>query len=252
MIKALLLDIDGTVRKHDTAIPGAIDFVNRLHLPYVFLSNTPDRIGATVAQELRNIGFHCRDDQVVTCLEATVSSLKPATVFYIGSAVVGQLLSQAGFEITEENPKYVIVAYDTDCTDRKIEKASRLIRNGSMFVGTNPDKVCFTARGVSPGTGALLAAVQAATGKQPLIIGKPNRSIVDVALSQLKVPRAEVLLIGDYLEIDVQAGLNAGVKTGLVLTGASSKEDLRESPIRPDWIFEDFSEINALLSNQEI
>lgn len=249
MISGILFDIDGTVRQHDKAIAGAVECLNALRVPYCFVSNNPASSSEIISKDLRELGFRCSEQQVITCSEATVSYLEPGSVYCIGNEILKDLLTRSGFVATEENPKYVIVGYDTECTEKKIQKASQFIQGGAQFVATNPDKIYFTEHGRSPGTGVTVEAVSAASGYEPLMIGKPNRFIVDIALERLQLPPESVVFIGDYLEIDIQAGKSAGTKTALMLTGVSTREDVERLELKPDWILEDFSQFQLSIGN---
>ncbi len=252
MIKSILLDLDGTVYHGTDAVPGAAGFVRRVRsegLDCLFVTNRANRSAQTVCQSLCGMDIECEVGDVLTSAQAAARHLSPGKFFYIGEEPLSQALIEGGHTPTEEAPDYVVVGYDPFINYEKLAKATLLIRAGAQFIGTNPDKVLFTEKGFIPGNGAILAALTASTGMEPVIIGKPERLIIDIALRQLKISPNEALLVGDSIETDVRAGHNAGVPTALILTGVSSRQDLENSDLQPQWVVDDFEELEALIFN---
>ena len=250
MIKGILMDLDGTVYRGGQAIPGAAAFINRLHaerFKYLFVTNRSNRTPETVCGQLRSFNIPCEVDNVLTSAQATARYLQRGSVFYIGGEGLLEALKEAQMTIKEEGPDYVVVGYDPEIDYTKLEKASRLIRAGAQFIATNPDKVVHTESGLSPGNGAIVAAIAVASGVEPMFIGKPNRTIIDIALEQLTLSRDESILVGDNLETDIMAGINAGVRTALILTGVSSREDVTSATAGPTWIVKDYNELDRLV-----
>ena len=250
MIKGILMDLDGTVYRGGQAIPGAAAFINRLHaerFKYLFVTNRSNRTPKTVCGQLRSFGIPCEVDKVLTSAQATARYLQRGSVFYIGGEGLLEALKEAQMTIKEEGPDYVVVGYDPEIDYTKLEKASRLIRAGAKFIATNPDKVVHTSSGLSPGNGAIVAAIAVASGVEPIFIGKPNRAIIDIALEQFKLSRDESILVGDNLETDIMAGINAGIRTALILTGVSSREDVASATAKPTWIVKDYNELERLI-----
>ena len=250
MIKSILLDLDGTVYRGTEPVPGASRFVKRLRqngLDCLFVTNRANRSPLTLCRILAEMGIECEVENFLTSAQATARHLSPGKFYYIGEEPLHQALVDGGHTPSEESPDYVIVGYDPFLTYRKLEKATLFLRAGAKFIGTNPDKVLHTEYGIIPGNGAILAALTVASEVEPEIIGKPERLIIDLALQQLKTSPQEALLVGDNLETDIQAGHNAGVPTALILTGVSSREDLEQSPVQPNWVVENFEELEELV-----
>lgn len=252
MIKALLLDLDGTVYAGDREIDGASDFIRRMtamNIRCIYVTNRANRTPLQVCEQLRNYGIICHESDVITSALATVQYLKKGSVFFIGEEGMRQAISNAGMTISNDNPDYVIVSYSRSVLPEDIEKAAQLIRNGAKFIGTNPDKGLKTESGILPGTGTIVDAVQKKCDTIPVIIGKPEKIIIDMALEPLHLNRNEVLIIGDNVDTDIPAGQKSGIRTVLMLTGISTRSDCEAADIKPDWIVKDFNDLYDLLSS---
>lgn len=247
MIKGIILDLDGTVYLGDAEVPGAGEFTRNMKAVGVrclFVTNRANRSAMDVCKHLRRYGIECNEDDVLTSAQATVRYLKKGSVFYIGEKTFGRLLEENGFRVTEKSPDYVIVSFDRRVTDAKIRKAAELIRNGSQFVATNPDKALKIEGGVLPGTGAIVEAVAGECGIRPAVmIGKPEKLIIEMGIQMLGLNKDEVILVGDNVETDIPAGVKAGIRTALILTGISSRKDLHNMPDQPTWVVESYGEL---------
>ena len=252
MIQGVLLDLDGTVYHGSEAVPGAIDFIERLGprgVRHLFVTNRSSRSPRVVCDQLRGYGVPCEPHQVLTTAEATADWLGAGrTVYCIGEQGLTEALGAGGCRLTPgEMPDDVVVGLDTQLTYAKLATATRAIRAGARFIGTNPDKMINTEHGIAPGTGAALAALTAATGVEPIVIGKPEPILIDVALRRLGLPRETVVMIGDNLETDIAGGDRAGLRTAWILTGVSDARDLRAEDPQPTWIARDYPELEAQL-----
>lgn len=251
MIRGVILDLDGTVYLGQAEVPGASAFVARCHaagIRCLFVTNRANRTPAEVAEQLRGFGMPCGPADVLTSAQATARVLPPGRAFCIGEAALLQALTEAGFTICEERPDYVIVGLDRTFTYEKLARACSLIGAGARFVATNPDRALKLATGVMPGTGAIVAAVEAGSGQAPLVIGKPGRLIMDMALAVLGTRPEETLVVGDNLVTDIPAGAAAGMPTALILTGVSRREDLPAAPVAPNWVVAGFDELWTVIS----
>lgn len=244
--KAILLDLDGTVYRGKKLIPGAAAFVARLrrvHLPLLFITNNSTRTPEQVASHLHAIGLPASPEEILTSAQATAAFIGSGRVFCIGEIGLVQALQQQGIALAENRVMYVVVGLDRQISYKKIEKAARLIRAGARFIGCNPDRFFPNEDGISPGNGAIIAAIAAACDQKPHIIGKPERPIIDIALRRLQVAPEHAVLIGDNLETDIPAGAHAGVATILLTTGVSRQEDLPQAKTQPTWIARDYDEV---------
>lgn len=251
-ISALLLDLDGTVYRGTDPIPGAAEFIRSLTIPYLFVTNRGNRTPEAVAEQLCGMGIACTPSNVLTSAEATAAYLEPGTrAFCIGEEGLASALASRGILLAETTndpaPDVVIVGYDRSFDYAKLTAAVRCLEGGARFVATNNDRIITVEDGIVPEAGPLVAAVEAASGKTPIVIGKPNRLIIDSAIARLGVSREECVIIGDNLATDILAGHNAGVRSVLILTGVSRLEDIGAAECEPTWIARDYSELHRLL-----
>lgn len=250
MLRGVILDLDGTVYLGNQQVPGAAEFVgllDQLGLRYLFVTNRSNRKPDDVAEHLREYGIPCEVDHVLTSSQATVQYLKNGSAYVIGEEGLTSELAKAGFTITDQAPDYVVVSLDRQFNYDKLRTACSLIADGATFVATNPDKSLKVESGLMPGTGSIVAAVEAASGKQPLVIGKPERLIMDMSLSRLGLAADEVIAIGDNVLTDIPAGARAGIRTVLLLTGVSGRADIDGAPCQPDWVLDDYAGLTTLI-----
>jgi 4-nitrophenyl phosphatase len=166
-------------------------------------------------------------------------------VYTIGEAGVTQALTEQGFVLSDNGAKYVVVGMDRGLTWDKLARATLNIRAGAAFIGTNPDKTLPTEKGITHGNGSVLALLQTATDVSPIIAGKPEPIMYQQALSRLGGLAADTAALGDRLETDILGAVNAGIKSILVLSGISKREELIGLNYQPDWIFTDIADLTA-------
>ncbi len=244
--KGYLLDLDGTTYRGSEVVPGAELFINRLRIlgkKYLFITNNSTQTPEQISKKLQAFSIPCTKEQVLTVGEVVATSLKPGKLFCIGEEGLKKTLSDVGMEFSENNVNYVVVGLDRNLTYEKLSIATRLIREGALFVATNRDKVLVTEKGLSPGAGAIVESVIASTGIEPVSFGKPKKEIVLEALKRLSLEPDEAIVIGDNVETDILAGKNAGVKTLLLLGGVSNREDAAIPEFAPTWIAKEYTEI---------
>jgi len=251
MIKGLILDLDGTVYLGKKSVPGAARFVTRMKkrgIRCLFVTNRANRTPKEIRTHLKKMGIDCKNADILTAAEATVRHIGKGSVYCIGEkGIIGEIRKQ-GLVMNDRKPDSVIVSFDRSFSYAKLLKACQLIHAGSKFIATNPDKGLKTDDGIYPGTGAMLAAVESCTGVKPIVIGKPGRLIVDMALKKLNLSKKEVLMVGDNIETDIVAGKRAGVRTALLLTGISKRSDLRKSRVKPTWTANNYAELEKVLN----
>ncbi|MCX7883133.1 MAG: HAD-IIA family hydrolase [Brevinematales bacterium] len=251
MIRAIISDMDGVLYRGKHLIPGAKDFVERLvqsGMPFLFLTNNSEQTPLDLQRKLEVLGISGVDEKhFITSAMATAEFLraqKPgATVYVIGGGGLAAELYRVGFSINESQADYVVVGKTASFNFEMLKKAIRLIEKGAKFIGTNPDVIDPSEDGIEPACGSLLAAIEAATGKKPYIVGKPNPMMMLVAKRRLGCHASETLMIGDRMDTDILGGMEAGMKTALVLSGVSSRETLKDFPYQPDYVFEHVGEI---------
>ena len=252
MIRGVILDLDGTVYLGDEPVPGApafVDYLRSRDIRPLFVTNRANRTPGEIARHLAGMGIRCGVADVLTAAEATARHLPPGRVFLIGEEGMRRALEEAGHTVVEDAADYVVVSYDRGFNYERMERACRLIHAGARFVATNPDRNLKTDRGILPGTGAIVAAVQAGCGVDPVVVGKPQPLIMRMALQRLALDAADVLVVGDNLATDVPAGLNAGMRTVLILTGISQPGDVADADIRPTWTVTSYGQLQALIED---
>ncbi|HNQ98310.1 MAG: HAD family hydrolase [Spirochaetales bacterium] len=252
---SVISDMDGVIYRGKALIPGAKEFVSRLvtsGTKFLFLTNNSEQTPIDLVRKLNILGIDgLTEENFITSAMATaifLATQKPAgSVYVVGGAGLSTELYQRGFSITEHNPDYVVVGKTSSLSFDMISKAASLIRGGAKFIGTNPDMIDPVEKGVEPAAGVILKAVEAASGKKPYVIGKPNSLMMMIARKKLMVHSEDTVMIGDRMDTDIVGGLEAGMKTCLVLSGVSTRESIRDFPYRPDYIFDSVADINPEL-----
>jgi 4-nitrophenyl phosphatase len=248
--KSLIIDMDGVIYRGDEAIVGAKEFIALLQrggVPFLFLTNNSTRTPGQHVTKLAKIGIAIEESDVLTSAQATALYMEKiarpeARVYAIGEEGLRAALGER-YTIAEEGADFVVVGMDTGLTYEKLRVATLLIRGGAKFIATNPDKTLPTEEGLVPGNGAITAALEAATGMAPFVVGKPETAIFDLALARMGVGKEGVAVIGDRLETDILGGRRAGLSTILVLSGATSRQELENSSIKPDLVFENVRQL---------
>lgn len=257
IISGAILDLDGTIYRGDHLIPGAKKVIERLRnegLKIVFLSNKALRTRADYADKLTKLGIPTEMDQVVNSsyvMAHWLSQESPtAAVYVIGEPPLVNELKRVGMNISSD-PKeieYVVASFDRDFHYNKLNIAYRAIKNGAHFVATNPDRTCPVEGGELPDAAGMIGAIEGVTGKKvESISGKPSKLMIKAALDRLGTSKDQCLLVGDRLETDIKMGNDVGIKTALVLTGVTSREDISHSPIKPDYVLESVAQLSELI-----
>ncbi len=261
MFKGFIFDLDGTVYLGERLIPGADRVILKLRgmgKKVIFLSNKPLQTREDYAAKLTRLGISTRSDEVINSTFVMVHYLRrnapEARLFVVGEPPFIEELRGAGFRITEEPNEidYVVVAFDRTFDYRKLNIAFQAIRKfGAHFIATNPDRTCPMEGGEIPDCAGMIAAIEAVTEKKvEAIVGKPSPIMVQTALEVMGLGPEECLLIGDRLETDIKMGKEAGIATGIVLTGVTDEKLLSEykhSPLQPDFIFQSIADVENLL-----
>ena len=248
--KSLIIDMDGVIYRGDEAIVGAKEFIALLQrggVPFLFLTNNSTRTPGQHVTKLAKIGIAIEESDVLTSAQATALYMEKiarpeARVYAIGEEGLRAALGER-YTIAEEGADFVVVGMDRGLTYEKLKTATLLIRGGARLIATNPDKTLPTEEGLVPGNGAITAALEAATGMAPFVVGKPETAIFDLALARMGVGKEGVAVIGDRLETDILGGRRAGLSTILVLSGATSRQELENSSIKPDLVFENVRQL---------
>ena len=255
-IGAFMLDMDGTIYVGETLLPGArrfIDTLDRLGRNYVFFTNNSSRDAAQYQRKLRRMGIRTPRDRIVTSGTATALYLsglgESVRAYVLGVPSFEREMERAGIVLTDSDPEYVVLGFDKTLTYQKLEKACFFLQAGAKFVAAHPDIVCPTERGNIPDIGSMIAMIKAATGVSPKIIGKPYRTMVDMALRRMNAERSEAAIIGDRLYTDIRMGKRAGITTVLVLSGETKRHQVHTSKWKPDHVFPSLKEVTAKLGS---
>ncbi|TYP72544.1 TIGR01457 family HAD-type hydrolase [Paenibacillus methanolicus] len=249
-MRGLLIDLDGTLYHGNTMIEGADELILLLRergIPYLFVTNNSTASPETVAERLNRMGIPAVPSDVCTSAQAAaayVADLRPgARVFAVGESGLQEALRNAGLELVEERPDYVVQGLDRGATYARLADAVRFIREGAPYVLTNPDVLLPSDGGFVPGAGSIAALLERASGQQPTVIGKPSAILMDAALARLDVPAAHAWVVGDNPFTDIAAGYAAGCSSLLVLTGFANADNcetlLEQAGCRPDEIVPD-------------
>ena len=248
-VRGFLLDMDGTFYLSDRLLEGALRFTDLLReqkKEFLFLTNNSSKHRRQYAEKINRLGLPIPEELVLTSGEATALYLKSqhpgARLFVVGTPSLEEEFRQHGFQLVEQEPDFLVLGFDTTLTYQKLWTLCDFVRTGIPYIATHPDFNCPTESGWMPDVGAMIAFVKAATGREPdLVVGKPNRLIVDAAAAKMKLPVDQLAMIGDRLYTDIALGQSSGILTILVLSGETKIEDLKDSPFQPDYTFQNLA-----------
>lgn len=248
-----ILDMDGVVYKGHDIVPGADRFVKFLQandFPFLFVTNNSQRSRRDIQRKLSKMDINVGEDNIFTCSMSTarfIGKQHPnATAYVIGDSGLMNALHINGITLDDQHPDYVIVGEGKSFNMNMIETATKMIFNGAKLIATNLDPNCPTDDGIRPGCGAIVAMLEAATGKKAFTMGKPSPIIFREAIHDLKLPAENIYMVGDTMETDILGGVQMGMRSVLVLTGGTSEKDLNNFAYRPDYILPSVSHLMEL------
>jgi HAD superfamily hydrolase (TIGR01457 family) len=244
-VRCFLLDMDGTFYLGDKLLEGSLEFIDAVvksGRDYLFLTNNSSKSADYYVQKLGRMGLHVDKSKVLTSGQATAMAVlrefPGKSAFVLGNELLMEELAGFGVSIDQQQPDYVIVGYDTSLDYEKMTAVCDFVRQGLPFVATHPDFNCPTETGFAPDIGAILAFIEASTGRKPdWIVGKPYRGIVDAALERTGRRADELAMVGDRLYTDVETGLRHGLLAVLVMSGETTAEMLAQSETKPDAVY---------------
>jgi 5'-nucleotidase len=238
-IETWLMDMDGVLVHEETAIPGADRFLAALaaqERPFLVLTNNSIYTRRDLAARLRASGLEVPEEAIWTSALATARFLEDqrpgGTAFVIGEAGLTTALHASGYTMTEREPDYVVLGETRTYSFERITQAIRLIDAGARFIATNPDPTGPAPGGALPATGSVAALISRATGVEPYFVGKPNPLMMRSALNALDAHSETTAMIGDRMDTDIVAGLEAGLETVLVLSGVTTRAAAERFPYR--------------------
>jgi NagD protein len=244
------MDMDGVLVHEEQAIPGADRFIAALRakpLPFLVLTNNSIYTRRDLAARLAASGLQIPEEAIWTSALATADFLRDqrpgGSAFVIGESGLTTALHEAGYTMTERDPDYVILGETRTYSFERITRAIRLVDGGARFIATNPDTVGPSVDGPLPATGSVAALISRATGVEPYFVGKPNPLMMRSALNAIGAHSETTAMIGDRMDTDIVAGLEAGLHTVLVLTGVTGREQTERFPYRPSEIVESVADL---------
>jgi NagD protein len=251
-----LTDMDGVLVKEEHLIPGADEFLAELRengTPFLVLTNNSIYTPRDLRARLHRTGLDIPEESIWTSALATakfLASQRPnGSAFVIGEAGLTTALHEVGYVLTERDPDYVVLGETRTYSFSAITRAIRLIEGGARFIATNPDVTGPSLEGSLPATGSVAALIEKATGRSPYYVGKPNPLMMRSALRRLGAHSETTVMIGDRMDTDVHAGIEAGLQTILVLTGISTAESAERYPYRPTKVIDSVAELIGRTAN---
>ena len=255
-VKLFLLDMDGTFYLGDHLIDGSLDFIDRVRATgrdFLFLTNNSSHNAAFYVEKLKKMGLVIPREKVMTSGEATCEKLKELypgrRAFVLGNEFLLEEFAEAGIEVDMQRPEIVVIGFDTTLDYKKLQAVCDFVRAGLPYIATHPDFNCPTETGFMPDIGAIMAFIEASTGRRPdLVVGKPNTGIVEAVLRRTGLKTDELAMVGDRLYTDIETGLRSGMLSILVLSGETTPDMLAAAERKPDLVFDRLADMNALLS----
>ncbi|MBA2395858.1 MAG: HAD family hydrolase, partial [Ktedonobacteraceae bacterium] len=240
----------GVIVQGNSLLPGAAEFIQRLRtrdIPFLILTNNSRFTQRDLRMRLSYMGLDVPAEAIFTSALATAQFLhdqRPGgRAFVIGESGLTTALHNIDYVITEQDPEYVVLGETTTYSFQHITHAIRLISAGARFIATNPDAMGPGEGGIVPATGAVSALISTATGVEPYVVGKPNPLMMRTALRTLGAHSEDSVMIGDRMDTDIIAGLESGLRTILVLTGVTRREQVERFPYRPTWIRDSIADV---------
>ncbi|WP_297467988.1 HAD-IIA family hydrolase [Thermococcus sp.] len=254
----IIFDMDGVIYRGNRPIEGArevVECLKKKEIPFLFLTNNSTKTPEMYREKLLSMGIDVPAERIITSGLATRlymdRHMEPGKIFVIGGKGLHEEMEKLNWETVSPEDcregkwreiRHVVVGLDPGLTYEKLKYGTLAIRNGASFIGTNPDTTYPAEEGLYPGAGAIIASLKASTEKEPLIIGKPNEPVYEIAKE--KMGRVdEIWMVGDRLDTDIAFAKRFGMKAIMVLTGVSTPEDVKNSPFKPDLILPSVKEL---------
>ena len=244
-IECFVLDMDGTFNLGMDIIPGAMDFYNKTVSEgkrVMFLTNNSSRSRKRYVEKLNNMGCPAASEDVYTSGMATyqyvLREFPGKRVYLLGTEELKEEFTENGVNLVEDDPEVVVAGFDTSLDYDKLTKVCDFVRAGLPYIATHPDANCPSETGLIPDLGAFMALIEVSAGrKADIIIGKPYEQIIKGLMEMIKLPKNKIAICGDRLATDIATGVNSGVLSICVLTGATAEGDIETSDIKPDLVF---------------
>ena len=253
-IECWLTDMDGVLVHEGHALPGAADFLRRLvdrERRFLVLTNNSMFTPRDLCARLAASGLHVPEENIWTSALATAQFLAQqvpgGSAYVVGEAGLTTAVHEVGYTMTTSSPDYVVLGETRTYSFTAITTAIRLIDGGARFIATNPDPTGPSAEGPLPATGAVAALITRATKREPYVVGKPNPMMFLSAMNRIEAHSETTAMVGDRMDTDVVAGIEAGLQTTLVLTGSTRREEVEDYPFRPTRVCESIADVVDLV-----
>ena len=244
-----LSDMDGVLVREEHAVPGAAEFLARLEergRKFLVLTNNSIFTPRDLSARLAASGLQVPEEAIWTSALATATfladQLPSGSAYVIGEAGLTTALHDVGYILTDRSPDFVVLGETRTYSFEAITRAIRLIEGGARFIATNPDVTGPSEQGPLPATGSVAALITKATGRDPYFVGKPNPMMLRSALNKIEAHSESTIMVGDRMDTDVLAGIEAGLETILVLTGSTRKQDIGRFPWRPSRVLDSIAD----------
>ncbi|MFW6154223.1 MAG: HAD-IIA family hydrolase [Planctomycetota bacterium] len=248
--QGFICDMDGVIYHGARLLAGVKSFLawlERAGKRYLFLTNSSERTPRELHEKLRRLGIDVAEEHFFTSAQATADFLARqcpgGSAYVIGETGLTNALYNAGFSMNDTTPDYVIVGESRSYSYEKLERAINLVRRGAKLIGTNPDLTGPGEHGIVPATGALIAPIELSTRSKAYFVGKPNPLMMRQGMRKLGCRREDTAIVGDRMDTDILAGLEAEIATVLVLSGVTRREDLADFAYKPQHILEGVGDI---------
>ncbi len=260
--KLFLFDMDGTLYLGNRLYGFTIDLlaaIGNTGRRYLFMTNNSSKSVADYIKKLESMGIRAVREDFITSSQATAYYLKKhhagKKLYVCGTRSLVKELETEGFAVTDEldQVECVVMGFDTELTFKKLEDVSKLLlgRKDIPYIATNPDLVCPTEYGSVPDCGSVCQMIYNATGRKPVVIGKPSALMPELAMERTGYSKEETAVVGDRIYTDIKSGLNAGITGILVMSGETTREILERSPEKPHLVLDDCGEILKILSENQ-
>ena len=253
-IECWLTDMDGVLVHEEHALPGAAEFLQRLvdsSRRFLVLTNNSIFTPRDLAARLSRSGIEVPEESIWTSALATADflarQLPGGSAYVIGESGLTTALHEAGYILTDTDPDYVVLGETRTYSFEAITKAIRLVEAGARFIATNPDATGPSKEGSLPATGSVAALITRATGAEPYFVGKPNPMMFRSAMNRIQAHSETTAMIGDRMDTDVVAGIEAGLRTFLVLTGSTKADQVERFPFRPHRVVDSIGSLIDLV-----
>ncbi len=246
-------DLDGTIYLGNKLFDRVLEIIERLKKEnryFFFLSNNSSRSTSDYLKKLKNLKLNVTRENIILSQHPTIDYLKKQNytrIFLLGTQSLKEEFTEEGFELTEEDPEILVLAFDQELTYERLVKASFFLQNNMPYIATHPDDRCPTEKGYIPDAGGIAALLHKTTGRMPKVFGKPNEEMLLFKLQQLEISPKDAVIFGDRLYTDIKMGLKAGVTTCCVLSGETTLDMIKKSEYKPDFVINGIWEFCELL-----